>query len=294
MPVMLICQYEPCSKPFPVPAYRKETARFCSRVCKQASMILLPNERKTCTLICRSCGNPFTVEEHKKDKAHYCSQECHYASKRKPVDPVICAYCGTSFIVQAHRMPTARFCSTSCHNNWRAETNLTQFWDKVQICSHGAECVYCCWPWQGSTVNIYGKTNVNRRHMSAHRRAWELGNNKPFPEDLFAAHWCHQKSCCNFMHCRPATQQENIEDNVRDKRVLFGESHGNSKLTEETAIEAFRLKNLNWSNLEIAQQLHVSKSTIRNLMAGDIWKHLQRPELLPRLKPGPRPKNHRK
>jgi hypothetical protein len=42
------------------------------------------------------------------------------------------------------------------------------------------------------------------------------------------------------------------------------------------------------SNHAIARQLHVSKSTITNLMAGAIWRHLPRPPLLPKLKPGPR------
>jgi hypothetical protein len=34
----------------------------------------------------------------------------------------------------------------------------------------------------------------------------------------------------------------------------------------------------------------VSKSTIQNLMAGNIWKDIPRPAILPKQKPGPRPK----
>jgi hypothetical protein len=290
MLVTLICQHVPCSKPFTVYPYRKDTALFCSRACKQAAMVLLPDERKTVTLECRSCHQPFVVDYYKKDTAHYCSIACHAEGKRKPTEPVICAYCGQSFIVELHRVGKARFCSMGCHDNWRAAQSLAAFWTKIQICAHGFDCPYCCWPFRGETANKYRQTHLHNQPIGAHRLAWELGNNRTMPPDRQAAHFCHFRACCNFDHLHSATTVENYADSIRDHRIAAGEQHHNSKLTEETALEAFHLKVQGLTNQGIADHLHVSKSTITNLLAGLIWKDLPRPPVLPKLKPGPRPR----
>jgi len=94
------------------------------------------------------------------------------------------------------------------------------------------------------------------------------------------------------MHIHPATPQENSDDSVRDKRMRSGEQHTNSKLTEEAALEAFRLKMLGWGNTNIAHYLYgemgikVSTSTIDKLMSGRMWKHLPRPPGMPHFPPG--------
>lgn len=208
-----------------------------------------------------------------------------------PKVPLICKECSIVFYVAHTRKDTALFCSTPCHDTWRSSQATAEFWDKMERCGHDGDlpCPYCCWPWKAATGNKYGGVYVRNKRVGAHRRAWELFQQRTFPEGLDAAHWCHYKACGNPAHIRPATPQENSDDSVRDHRMLSGEDHPNSRLTEETAIEAIRLKVDGWSNVEIARHLHVSKSTIRNLMAGDIWKDIPRPAVIPKVKPGPRP-----
>lgn len=244
----------------------------------------------TVILICayEPCSKPFMTKSCYKDVRVYCSRVCQYAARGIGARTLPCAECGTPFRVEAHRAATAQFCSTSCHDTWRHKQAMADFWNKAQRCDHEEWCIYCCFPWKGATDNHYKMTYRRNIPIGAHRLAWELFHARPIPPGLQVAHYCHFKACCNPAHLHPATAEGNYEDSIRDHRIHSGEDHHNSKLTEATALEAFRLKTLHWSNQAIADHLHVSKSTIRNLMAGDIWKDLPRPTVLPKLKPGPR------
>jgi hypothetical protein len=209
-----------------------------------------------------------------------------------PKVPIICKECLIIFYVVHTRRDTAFFCSTPCHDIWRHKRAMQEFWNKVQRCAHEEWCIYCCWPWQGETENRYRNATFRNKPIGAHRLAWQLWNKRTMPPDLQAAHYCHFRACANPMHIHPATSIENFADSIRDHRIHSGENHHNSKLTREKAMEAFRLKVLGWDNKTIALHLDVSKSTIRNLMAGDIWKDVPRPPLLPKNKPPGRRKQY--
>jgi HNH endonuclease len=201
---------------------------------------------------------------------------------------IVCHQCSKPFVGDHSRVARSRhcFCSPQCHGDWKSDQQRAAFWDKVAICEHGFDCPYCCWPFQGVIRNQgYGNLKVHGKQTSSHRFAWELANNQSLPHGYDAAHWCHARACANFDHIHRATRKENMEDSVRDNRTCKGERRPNSKLTEETAHEAFRLKLLGWGNKDIAECLHLHKHTIANLMNGKLWKHVQRPPLLPKLKP---------
>lgn len=205
---------------------------------------------------------------------------------------VICRYipCGKVFDAKPYKAAIAPFCSRKCFEQWRTAQQLTTFWDKVKICAHGMDCCFCCWPWEGTTDNEYKNTTVSNKFVLVHRLAWELWNNRKLPRGKHAAHYCHWRSCANPDHIHEATAKENIADSTRDKRRPIGEQHANSKLTETKVLESFRLKMLEWSNQDIAKYLHVSTAAIDKVMGGRNWKHLPRPEGMPRFKPGWRPK----
>jgi Homeodomain-like domain len=190
---------------------------------------------------------------------------------------LICQYppCSKSFVVSNYRKYTAFFCSVRCHHNARMESQRLNFWKKVSICIHGQDCIFCCWPWNGMLVNTYGETWIDGKKIGAHRCAWEMWNKRSIPTGLHAAHYCHFRPCCNAAHIHPATPQENSDDSVRDKRRPFGESHGNSKLTEPMVFEAFRLKEAGWSYKQIARHYEVSRSTIYAAIKGQNWKYIK-------------------
>jgi hypothetical protein len=182
--------------------------------------------------------------------------------------------CSKTFSVHHYRKDIALFCSVRCHHDWRMESQRLNFWKKVDMCVHGKDCVFCCWPWQGILGNVYAETWLNGKKIGAHRAAWEMWHKRTMPATLHAAHYCHFRPCCNPAHIHSATPQENSDDAVRDKRRPYGQKHANSKLTEVMALEALRLHNTGWGYGRIARHLHVSKSTIYALIKGPNWQYL--------------------
>lgn len=226
--------------------------------------------------LCQVCKNPI-LNSHRV----FCSRKCaltraHYAETMRS-----CAWCGQEFPLTRTGKEREKqiCCSRNCGAKYTGEAKrgriLETFWQHVAHCEHEWLCPYCCWPWTGSLAAKYGSVQVNYEQMGTHRLAWQLGNNRPFPPELFAAHYCHTPACCNFIHIHPATQKENYADSLRDGRVLRGEQKSNSKLTEETVQEAFHLRSTGMSIKNIAAHLVVSKSAIQVLLKRRAWKHVK-------------------
>ena len=208
---------------------------------------------------------------------------------------LVCHYvpCSKVFPIKPYKANRPRFCSPTCYHQWKTAQQFATFWDKVQICIHGFDCIFCCWPWEGTTENVYKNTTIKNKFVLVHRLAWKLGNNCQIPEGLHIAHYCHFRPCCNFMHLHAATQQQNSDDSVRDHRMLSGDQHPNSKLTTETATKALDLYAAGFTLQAIAHHLNITRSAIEALCYGRTWKHLPRPIALPRPKRGPRPRQFR-
>lgn len=241
------------------------------------------------TLLCdlQTCQKPFQRQPSAVRQTNFCSRSCADIAKRFPSIPKECAYCGQSFMVTPHQIATNKmYCGPVCSHKAQAAAlrgkglESQPFWDNVQHCQHEWLCFYCCWPWTGSLANGYGYIIINSRQEGTHRIAWALGNNRPFPEGLFGAHYCHFRACCNFMHIHAATPKENIADSVRDGRHTRGEMQGNSKLTEDTVREAFKLRKERQTTKAIALHLSVSEVTIKHLLQRRTWKYLSIDDLL--------------
>jgi hypothetical protein len=72
MPVMLFCQYVPCSKPFSVDPYRQATALYCSNACRVKGLC-----KPEVTAMCQQCDTPFIV----KRGSRFCSDPCRRLSQ---------------------------------------------------------------------------------------------------------------------------------------------------------------------------------------------------------------------
>ena len=94
---------------------------------------------------------------------------------------------------------------------------------KSRYCSHGTMCPYCCWLWQaGRSTEGYGlftvKLHGHKTRVAAQRIAWELVNNRSFPEKLWGLHHCDMPACCNPWHVYPGTPRHNQLDVIRRHR----------------------------------------------------------------------------
>lgn len=107
-------------------------------------------------------------------------------------------------------------------------SNEVRFWAKVDKSGE-------CWLWTGGLdKDGYGKFTITlppgskpkQRHVRAHRYAWELANNRPFPPALVTLHTCDTPRCVRPDHLRAGTQAENRADCVRKGRTARGENSG--------------------------------------------------------------------
>lgn len=79
-----------------------------------------------------------------------------------------------------------------------------RFWSKVEKTAGG------CWYWRGWFDPYgYGRFDVGRRSVAAHRFAYELQHGAIAP-GLQLDHLCRVHDCVNPAHLEPVTQQENI------------------------------------------------------------------------------------
>lgn len=144
--VDVICEH--CGKHFSVRNYRKETARFCSRKCKDNSL---------------------------KGKAPWNKQEQIM---------IKCEYCEKQFSVVRSRVATARFCSRACQNKWLAK-NLKKYgpdnpmyktgsapnhYRREAFRIHGEKCNRC-----GTTENlVVHHIDENRNNNPLDGSNWEI------------------------------------------------------------------------------------------------------------------------
>ncbi|HUD01351.1 MAG TPA: HNH endonuclease [Rhabdochlamydiaceae bacterium] len=97
-----------------------------------------------------------------------------------------------------------------------------RFWTKTDM--RGQEE---CWLWKGAKYgNGYGMFWLNGRTRPAHRVAWELHHNKPFPEGKLGCHSCDNPICVNPHHIWPGTMSENILDARAKGRIKMPHETG--------------------------------------------------------------------
>jgi hypothetical protein len=226
-----------------------------------------------------SCGKAFfkNPSEIARGAGHYCSRSCASAAQ-KHVRLCLNPACQKPFITLTCRIKRGGgiYCSLACSRNKALEE---RFWEKVQVCSHGKECFYCCFLWKGATDGQgYGVLAINdtkrTKKLKTHRIAYELLNKRALIYPLKACHHCDTKLCVNGMHLYAGTQYQNIQDAVRRNRVARGERQAKARLhtTDIPMIWARRAQGATLQ--EIAGMLAVCDQTIGDVLRLRTWKHV--------------------
>lgn len=123
-----------------------------------------------------------------------------------------------------------------------------------------------CWHWTASRDSQgYGKFRLHGKTEAAHRAAYELLVG-PIPAKAHICHRCDVPACVNPSHLFIGTNAAN----QRDKAAKGRTAH--RKLTDADAryIRAAKGK----SQRTLADQFNVSRATIRNVIEGSTFKHL--------------------
>jgi len=149
---------------------------------------------------------------------------------------------------------------------------ITRFWKGIKSPREPHEC----WEWiKTKNKRGYGLLSVNRKYVMAHRFSWELFNHE-IPEGLYILHRCDNPSCVNPSHLFLGTKLDNSLDALHKGRIPRGEDKWCSKLSENEVIEIIKRHNNNESRKDIAKDYDVCPWTIRDIVTGRTWKHIQR------------------
>ena len=103
--------------------------------------------------------------------------------------------------------------------------DVDRFWSKVER----VDDVLACWSWHGTILVArgYGQfvlcMNVRERKCAAHRIAFFLVTGEWPPVVM---HWCDVRTCCNPLHGRAGTNDDNMRDMVAKGRSASGERNG--------------------------------------------------------------------
>lgn len=232
--------------------------------------------------ICQNCAQLFLTQPTyvRQGIAKYCSKACYNAARYCAIT-CICQHCSNSFLRNPGDVKQERglYCSKQCkHDAQRGpRLPLSRLWEKVERCEHGIDCIYCCWNFIGSLHGQgYGQMAQGRRLLRAHRIAWELWNNQLMPPEFDAAHYCHNRKCCNPDHIHKATHKENMEESARDHHMHPGSRNHTSKLVETDIPVIMTLYASGETQKHIAELYHVHPSTIGAIVTNRTWRHMQR------------------
>jgi hypothetical protein len=174
--------------------------------------------------------------------------------------PAKCPRCGKQF--RGH--------SIGSHGYRCPVTPDDLFWAKVE--KRGPTD---CWLWQGcKRWDGYGRYNLHRKQMTAHRRSWEIANGRELPEGMHVLHMCDTPACVNPAHLGIGSHKQNMEDSKRKKRHTYGERSNTAKLTEAMVLK-LRAEGLRGKAIEQrAKELGIGHSTLQAIIYGRTWKHL--------------------
>lgn len=139
-----------------------------------------------------------------------------------------------------------------------------------------------CWVWTGAKSGgnkagkfKYGYIRVSGKTLRVHRVLYEI-ERKVFLDGLQLLHSCDNPLCINPDHLSISSQLENMHDMIkkgRDKHPVGEKNH--SKLSKTDVLKIKSRSKSGDSNPKIAKDFGVCTTTIRNIVIGEKWKHIE-------------------
>jgi hypothetical protein len=134
-----------------------------------------------------------------------------------------------------------------------------------------------CWIWtEGCDKDGYGKVQIQKKSLRAHRCAWMLFRGD-LPDDLCVLHRCDVPSCVNPDHLFLGTNQDNTADRVRKGRGAILPIHRETKLTDEDVMTIRALRGV-MRQVDLGKQFGLHHSQISRIQRGLSFGHLSVPE----------------
>lgn len=188
----------------------------------------------------------------------------------------ICEHCGGRF--ERHpsfgrsQWENTKFCSMVCSGaaaslrNAEERPSLQGKFNSLFTRGEG------CWEWQGTIDGYgYGVVDYAGSRYRAHVLALEF-DGRTVPQGMVACHHCDNPRCVRPDHLYVGTQRQNVQDASRRGRLLKGDRHHQSKLTENQVRE---IRRLDLPYAEIARLYGVSRPTVTRAIKGKTWRHVK-------------------
>lgn len=146
-----------------------------------------------------------------------------------------------------------------------------KFWSNVSM-QDGT-----CWAWTGprSSDGKYGVIAHDGRNFRTHRVSYAL-NHGYVPPRKVVRHQCDNGLCVNPDHLLIGTQLDNVRDrDSRNRRIApWGESNGQSKLTEEEVAQILDAHSKGENQVQLGKRFGVDRATVGRIVRGQSWlKH---------------------
>lgn len=178
-----------------------------------------------------------------------------------------CAVCCTPFVP---KNAENYFCSRACFYVARTAKAKTIESKTGRFLRH-VNKTESCWIWTGLISDRgYGRFAIAGKMQLAHRVSYELFKGEIL-DGLLVCHECDNPPCVNPNHLFIGTHADNMHDMHAKGRGMRGESHTNSKFTQEQILEIhFDSRSLG----KIAAAYGISKSHACGIKKGVFWRHL--------------------
>lgn len=153
----------------------------------------------------------------------------------------------------------------------RPKQNLAErFWGKVDRNGpiHPALGTPC-WVWTAGLTRFgYGKFQINRKSIHAHRVVWTLERGD-IPGDLNVLHHCDNPPCVNPDHLYLGTHADNHADMMERDRYTF------AKLTKDDVRLIRQLCASGMTKENVASRFHVHPVTVSKIVRRTRWKSVE-------------------
>ncbi len=155
------------------------------------------------------------------------------------------------------------------------------FWSKVDRSGSG------CWLWKAGHYGTgYGAFSIQSKNYGAHVIAFLISGGTLTKEKPHVLHSCNNRGCVNPAHLRAGSQQDNVDDAIRNgnhglaltnypRKRAKGSQHGMAILNEKIVREIRVTYKPGYGNrVRLMKKYGVSKAAIQQILSRKTWKHV--------------------